>query len=61
MTDDDELDRMCIPTDPILKSTVIVFMSPSTYVTALQEMEDFGELDDVLRGGPVPMLNADYD
>lgn len=28
---------------------------------AVQEMEDFGELDDVLRGGPVPMLNADYD
>ena len=23
-----------------------------------QEMEDFGELDDVLQGGPVPQLNA---
>ena len=24
----------------------------------VQEMEDFGELDDVLQGGPVPQLNA---
>ena len=32
---------------------------PSTEVAIMpQEMEDFGELDDVLQGGPVPQLNA---